>query len=94
MLDRTRNDNIRELFKDTLFALQNPMKLDGRVSSYPASARGYSVTNCYVLRQPDAAWLIDTGVWVRYVSMLADGQRSQTYAGHRSCRGPPGAVSC
>ncbi len=37
------------------------MKLDGRVSSYPASARGYSVTNCYLLRQPDAAWLIDTG---------------------------------
>src|ERR1044072_6147963 len=37
------------------------MKLDGRISSYPASARGYSVSNCYLLRQPDAAWLIDTG---------------------------------
>jgi flavorubredoxin len=37
------------------------MRLDGRISSYPASARGYSVTNCYLLKQPDAAWLIDTG---------------------------------
>ena len=61
MLDRTRDENIREIAQGKLFALQNPMKLDGRVSSYPASARGYSVTNCYVLRQPDAAWLIDTG---------------------------------
>ena len=61
MLDRTKNDPIRELSKDKLFALQNPMRLDGRVSSYPASATGYSVTNCYLLRQPDAAWLIDTG---------------------------------
>ena len=61
VLDRTRDANIREIAQDKLFALQNPMKLDGRVSSYPASARGYSVTNCYLLRQPDAAWLIDTG---------------------------------
>ena len=60
MLDRT-NDPIRELSKDKLFALQNPMRLDGRVSSYPASARGYSATNIYLLKQPDAAWLIDTG---------------------------------
>src|SRR5262245_47740268 len=37
------------------------MRLDGRVSAYPASARGYSVSNCYLLRQSDAAWLIDTG---------------------------------
>lgn len=61
MLDRTENPRIRELGKGSLFALQNPMKLDGRVSSYPADARGYSVTNCFLLRQPDAAWLIDTG---------------------------------
>ena len=35
--------------------------LDGRVSSYPASARGYSVANSYLLTQSDAAMLIDTG---------------------------------
>ncbi len=61
VLDRTGNPKIRELGKGSLFALQNPMELDGRVSSYPADARGHSVTNCYLLRQPDAAWLIDTG---------------------------------
>ena len=61
MLTRVKNANIEELSKDTLFALQNTMLLDGRVSSYPASATGYSVTNCYLLKQPDAAWLIDTG---------------------------------
>ena len=61
MLDRIKSGHIEELATDKLFALQNPMLLDGRVSSYPASATGYSVTNCYLLRQPDAAWLIDTG---------------------------------
>ena len=55
MLDRTNGGNVEELGTDKLYALQNPMALDGRVSSYPASARGYSVTNCYLLRQPDAA---------------------------------------
>ena len=52
---------IAELAEGKLYALQNPYKLDGRVSSYPASARGYSVANCYLLKQPDAAMLIDTG---------------------------------
>ena len=61
MLDRTKNDNIRELAAGKLYALQNLMPLDGRVSSYPGSATGYSVSNCYLLKQPDAAWLIDTG---------------------------------
>jgi hypothetical protein len=61
VLDRTKNDNIRELAAGKLYVLQNPMRLDGRVSSYPASARGWSVSNCYLLTQPDAAWLIDTG---------------------------------
>src|SRR5215470_5555334 len=44
-----------------LCALQHPFALDGRVSSYPASARGWSVANSYLLRQSDAAMLIDTG---------------------------------
>jgi hypothetical protein len=61
VLARIENANIRELATDKLFALQNTMLLDGRVSSYPGSARGHSVSNCYLLRQPDAAWLIDTG---------------------------------
>ncbi len=52
---------IATLAEGKLYALQNPYKLDGRVSSYPASARGWSVANCYLLKQPDAAMLIDTG---------------------------------
>jgi flavorubredoxin len=52
---------IAALADDRLYALQNPFALDGRVSSYPASARGFSVANSYLLTQPDAAMLIDTG---------------------------------
>lgn len=52
---------IASLADDGLYVLQNPFALDGRVSSYPASARGFSVVNSYLLTQPDAAMLIDTG---------------------------------
>jgi hypothetical protein len=52
---------IASLADDQLYALQNPFPLDGRVSAYPASARGFSVANSYLLTQPDAAMLIDTG---------------------------------
>jgi hypothetical protein len=52
---------IAPLSDGQLHALQNPFRLDGRVSSYPASARGFSVANCYLVTQPDAAMLIDTG---------------------------------
>jgi flavorubredoxin len=52
---------ITSLADNQLHALQNPFALDGRVSCYPASARGFSVANCYLLTQPDAAMLIDTG---------------------------------
>jgi hypothetical protein len=52
---------ISALAAGKLYALQNPFALDGRVSSYPASTRGYSVANSYLLSEPDAAMLIDTG---------------------------------
>ena len=52
---------IAALADGRLYALQNPFALDGRVSAYPASARGFSVSNCYLLTQPDGAMLIDTG---------------------------------
>ena len=54
-------DGIALLADDQLYALQNPFALDGRVSSYPTSARGFSVANNYLLTEPDAAMLIDTG---------------------------------
>jgi hypothetical protein len=49
------------LAEGQLYAFQHPFGLDGRVSAYPASARGFSVANSYLLTQPDAALLIDTG---------------------------------
>src|SRR5579863_1913173 len=52
---------IASLADDRLSVLQNPFALDGRVSAYPASARGFSVANSYLLKEPDAAMLIDTG---------------------------------
>ena len=52
---------IAALADGKLYALQHPYALDGRVSSYPASARGFSVANSYLLTQSDAAMLIDTG---------------------------------
>ena len=52
---------VASLADGRLYALQNVFALDGRVSCYPASARGYSVANCYLLTQPDAALLVDTG---------------------------------
>src|ERR1700719_65276 len=52
---------IAALVDDKLYALQNPFALDGRVSSYPASARGLPVANSYLCTQPDSAMLIDTG---------------------------------
>ena len=54
-------DGIMKIAEGKLYALQNPFALDGRVSSYPGSARGYSVANSYLLMQSDAAMLIDTG---------------------------------
>src|ERR1700752_3516262 len=52
---------IAPLADGQLYALQNPFVLDGRVSSYAASARGFSVANSYLLTEPDAAMLMDTG---------------------------------
>ncbi|HET9904327.1 MAG TPA: hypothetical protein VFQ27_11575 [Xanthobacteraceae bacterium] len=61
MLDQISRSQTLALAEDKVYALQNTFELDGRVSSYPARARGYSVSNCFLLTQPDAAWLIDTG---------------------------------
>ena len=39
---------IATLAEGKLYALQHPFALDGRVSSYPASARGFAVANSYM----------------------------------------------
>ena len=47
-----------------------------------------------IMSVDQTAWLMDTGIWVRYVSMLAISQQSQTFPTRLSCRGPPIAFSC
>ncbi|MCZ6455400.1 MAG: hypothetical protein O6909_14270, partial [Alphaproteobacteria bacterium] len=53
--------SITTLAEGKLYALQNAYELDGRISSYPNSARGFSASNCYLLKQEDGALLLDTG---------------------------------
>ena len=53
--------SIATLADGRLYALHNAYVLDGRVSSYPSSARGWAASNCYLLRQYDGALLLDTG---------------------------------
>ncbi len=63
---------------ENLFALQNSLPLNGRVSAYPKSARGYSVSNCYLLREDSGAYLLDTGFSAHEASIL--GQLGQLIA--------------
>ena len=72
---------IATLAAGKLYALQHSYALDGRVSFYPASARGFSVANSYLLKEPDAAMLIDTGfgkdepaIRAEVESLIAPGQ--------------------
>ena len=82
MLDRETSSNIATIVEGKLYALQNALHLDGRVSAYPASARGYSMSNCYLLVDDDAATLLDTGYAVhepvirqQITSLIGPGQR-------------------
>lgn len=82
MLDKSQLSHIAPLAEGKVYALQNALHLDGRVSAYPAHARGYSMANCYLLVEDDAAVLIDTGYAVhepiirgQIESLLTDGQR-------------------
>jgi len=52
---------ITDLGDGKAFALHNILELDGRVSAYPKSTRGFSSMNCYLLREDNAAVLLDTG---------------------------------
>ncbi len=52
---------ITDLGEGKAFALHNVFPLDGRVSAYPGSARGFAPSNCYLLVEDDGALLLDTG---------------------------------
>jgi flavorubredoxin len=82
VLDKSQLSHIATVAEGKVYALQNALHLDGRVSAYPAHARGYSMANCYLLVEDDAAVLIDTGYAVhepiirgQIESLLTDGQR-------------------
>ncbi|NND48739.1 MAG: hypothetical protein HKN60_00640 [Rhizobiales bacterium] len=61
---------ITELLADKVYALQNTFRLDGRISAYPRSARGYAVSSCYLLKEPDGAFLLDTGYGAHETQIL------------------------
>ena len=61
MLDKASSSAIATLTEGKLYALQNALELDGRVSASPASARGVAMYQCYRLVEDDAATLLDTG---------------------------------
>ncbi|MFQ3360865.1 MAG: hypothetical protein ACKVLI_01590 [Alphaproteobacteria bacterium] len=64
------SNNIINLFDDKVYALQNTIKLDGRLSAYPNSSKGYSPSNCYLLKEDDGAFLFDTGFVCHQESIL------------------------
>ena len=52
---------ITDLGGGKAYALHNVFALDGRISAYPLSARGFAPSNCYLLCEEDGAILLDTG---------------------------------
>lgn len=63
--------NIETIAEGKLYALQNVMELDGRVSAYPANATGYSVSNCYLIKEGDRALLLDSGLSAHEAAIIA-----------------------
>lgn len=63
--------NITTIADGQLYALQNVLELDGRVSAYPSNARGYSVSNCYLLTNGRHALLLDSGLAAHEASIIA-----------------------
>ena len=66
-----QRSSITELAPGRLYALHNTYDLDGRASSYPASARGYTSSNCYLIKEADGAIMLDSGYPVHAPSILA-----------------------
>ena len=62
---------IVELAAGKVYALHNTFALDGRISAYPISARGHSVSNCYLLKEDAGALLLDTGYAAHEAEILA-----------------------
>jgi glyoxylase-like metal-dependent hydrolase (beta-lactamase superfamily II) len=61
---------ITRLDEDRLWALSHPYPVDGRVSWHAPSARGYAPMNCYMLREPDRATLVETGLGIHQEALM------------------------
>lgn len=53
-----------------LYCCANRYQIDGRVTWHPASVRGFAPMNCYVLVEPGAAMLIDSGLSIHREALL------------------------
>jgi len=62
---------VTTLAEGKAYALHNVIALDGRVGHYPISARGYAPCNCYLLKEPEEALLLDTGFGIHRDAMIA-----------------------
>ena len=62
---------ITELVKDKVYCLHNLFQLDGRFSAFPKRVRGWSSANCYVLKEPEGAYMLDTGYFAHQQSVIA-----------------------
>lgn len=63
--------SITEIVKDKLYCLHNPFALDGRFSAYPKRTKGWLSANCYVLKEPEGAYMLDTGFPAHRQSVMA-----------------------
>src|SRR5262249_2234727 len=62
---------ITELVKDKVYGLHNAFPLDGRLSGFPKRVWGWSSANCYVLKEPEGAYMLDTGYFAHQQSVIA-----------------------
>ena len=68
---RMSYSKVVELTEGKVYALHNTFPLDGRISAYPISARGHSVSNCFLLKDDSGALLLDTGYAAHEAEILA-----------------------
>ena len=62
---------VHTLVEGRLYALQNVFQLGGRASAYPSDADGYSVCNCYLLKEGNRALLLDSGLTAHADSLIS-----------------------
>ena len=64
-------DGITVLQEGRLYALSNPIELDGRpTSTHPRSARGWATVNCYLVLDGSSALLVDSGFPIHRARLL------------------------